>query len=57
MDFKVIVYVYIMLCIFEFFILQTREIYKGEGGYFFGVGGFVMVGLGGVQEEDEENWD
>lgn len=51
MDFKVIVY--IMLCI----ILQTREIYKGEGGYFFGVGGFVMVGLGGVQEEDEENWD
>lgn len=45
------------LCIFEFSILQTRETHKGEGGYPLGAGGSVMVGSGGAQEEDEENWD
>lgn len=55
MDLKVILH--IMLCIFEFSILQTRETHKGEGGYPLGAGGSVMVGSGGAQEEDEENWD
>ncbi|XP_052687127.1 ATP-dependent RNA helicase DDX4-like isoform X3 [Crassostrea angulata] len=36
---------------------RTRETHKGEGGYPLGAGGSVMVGSGGAQEEDEENWD
>lgn len=55
MDLMVIVNV--LLCIFEFSILQTRETHKGEGGYPLGASGSVMVGSGGAKEEDEENWD
>lgn len=49
--------VHVIMCILEFSILQTRETHKSEGGYPLGVGGPVMVGSGGAQEEDEENWD